>query len=221
MGCFVNFIKSLSWYNRAKLFFAVIVWAWCGTFGGLLLRLEYLPFAVLCLLAVWAPIYLIVKGRRVGYLFLLLAMGVWCVPMTVMALEYGMSVRSFLTILILLGIMGFAIIDCIRTPVVIGRDTRSTVAIATGVMCFLASALFGLFVAGVILLGGGEDYELQMYNECVQTRTAKGYPEKEVKDFCMNVSWGCSDKVYVSDCDPDVFCCLDSIEEHKKWNYLD
>ena len=222
MGRLADFIKSLSWYNRVKFFFMLFVWGWCGTFGGALIGVENLIIWALVMVVMWMPFYLIIKAYRVGYLFLLLILSGAVMPMILLLIEYGFNWGSVITLVMYAGICVFAIVDCVRTPVSIGAVSPTLIAVAQWGICVVAILWFGLMGMGAVLMDDDiDDYVLQQYHECVETRTAKGYPDDEVRQFCSDISWGCADKVYSPDCDPDVFCCLDSEAEHKKWNYLD
>ena len=44
----------------------------------------------------------------------------------------------------------------------------------------------------------------------------------DAKEYCRDISWGCArGRIYEENCNPEVKCCFVTIEEDKKWNYLD
>ena len=66
------------------------------------------------------------------------------------------------------------------------------------------------------------DFELETEAKCIETKIAKGYPEDFANKYCKDISSGClRGRVYEENCDPEVKCCFATIEEDKKWNYLD
>lgn len=61
-----------------------------------------------------------------------------------------------------------------------------------------------------------------MAKECIATKIEKGYPEDFAEKYCKDISWGCArGRVYEENCNPEVKCCFVTIEEDKKWNYLE
>ena len=65
------------------------------------------------------------------------------------------------------------------------------------------------------------EYEQEVKEECIKLRIEKGYPEDYAKRYCTEISRYCRFKVYEENCNPEVKCCFVTIEEDKKWNYLD
>lgn len=86
--------------------------------------------------------------------------------------------------------------------------------------------LVGLILMGCLrgcmeLAGVVPDYEDEIEEECVATKIEKGYPEKFAKEYCWGEGKGCVEKGYVENCEVGLKCCFATIEEDKKWNYLD
>lgn len=215
-------MKKLSGYNKIKLMVAAIFMLVYGTWFGAFITDFVLGAVLFVVPIVWAAIYLFVKGWRYGYVFL----------MTLFAgagLIYGIELESIWIVCcniltILVGTV-FLAIDGYRTDVCIGKQNDVLFAIAAWIVGLISVAMVGFVIiwggVGLFMLGSGaEDYEWELYQECIEHRINMGYPEKEVKEFCMDISWGCSDKVYAPDCNAELFCCLDDIDVHKKWNYL-
>ena len=65
-----------------------------------------------------------------------------------------------------------------------------------------------------------DDYDYQAYKECVAKKIEKGYPESFARDYCEHIKY-CIKKEYEENCNPEIYCCFMTIEEDKKWNYLD
>ena len=84
---------------------------------------------------------------------------------------------------------------------------------------------FHSFVSGIIIgmsiYSGNEDFILTLSKECIEQKIEKGYPEDFANKYCKDISWGCRGRVYEENCNPEVKCCFVTIEEDKKWNYLD
>ena len=59
------------------------------------------------------------------------------------------------------------------------------------------------------------------YEECIKLRKTEGYPEDLSREYCSGPSAGCEKRVYSENCNQEVYCCFATIEEDKKWNYLD
>ena len=66
------------------------------------------------------------------------------------------------------------------------------------------------------------EWNESLAKECIATKIEKGYPEDFAEKYCKDISWGCArGRVYEENCDPEVKCCFVTIEEDKKWNYLE
>ena len=215
-------MKKLSGYNKIKLVVAALFMLVYGTWFGAFITDFVLGAVLFVVPMVWAAIYLFIKGWRYGYVFLMtLFAGV--------GILYGIELESIWIICcniltILVGTV-FLALDGYRKDSCIGKQNGVVAAIALWIVGLVSAVILGLVISGgmygFFMLGSDvDDLEWQMYQECVELRTQMGYPADEVKEFCSEISWGCSDKVYAVDCNPELFCCLDDIDVHKKWNYL-
>lgn len=97
--------------------------------------------------------------------------------------------------------------------------------IANVIIClFVAVILFVVFSFFVPIPFPDDDGEWneQLATECIAKKIEKGYPKDFAKEYCKNISWGCArGRIYEENCNPEVKCCFVTIEEDKKWNYLD
>ena len=65
------------------------------------------------------------------------------------------------------------------------------------------------------------EHEQQIAEECITQRIEKGYTHDFVYKYCTEISRYCRARIYEENCNPEVKCCFTTIEEDKKWNYLD
>ena len=63
--------------------------------------------------------------------------------------------------------------------------------------------------------------EVEKSTEEITKKIEEGYPREFARQYCVESSLGCLGRKYKEDCDPEVFCCFKTVEEDKKWNYLD
>lgn len=61
----------------------------------------------------------------------------------------------------------------------------------------------------------------QIQKDCIETKISKGYPKDFAEEYCSTAGEGCVEKGYEENCRVGVICCFATIEEDKKWNYLD
>ena len=55
----------------------------------------------------------------------------------------------------------------------------------------------------------------------LQKRQQKDTQKILQKKYCYGEGLGCIEKEYVENCEVGLKCCFATIEEDKKWNYLD
>ncbi len=89
-----------------------------------------------------------------------------------------------------------------------------------GIFLIVTLAFGAAFIGLDILLFGFNSIEDEIRKQCIETKISRGYTEDFAKEYCLGPGNGCIEKVYSTDCDATIHCCFESIEEDKKWNYL-
>lgn len=85
-------------------------------------------------------------------------------------------------------------------------------------------AISAVFTFGILLapfVPDDDDFLYEIAKECIETKISKGYTEEFAREYCFGAGEGCTEKVYAENCEVDFKCCFATIEEDKKWNYLD
>ena len=214
-------MDGLSGYNKCKLLFAGVMMIMYGTWFGTFWGGMNVWAVVFVMMLILSAIYLFIKGWRYGYVVL-----ATCIAGG--GILYGIDAESMwivcANVAVILGCSVFLALDGYRTDVCVGKQNNVLMSVSMAIV-----GLISLLIFMIILMGGlcglfsgssAEDLEWKYYKECIENRTNMGYPVDQVEEFCEKVSWGCSDKVYVPDCNTELHCCLDDVELHKKWNYL-
>ena len=105
------------------------------------------------------------------------------------------------------------------------KQTKSNALSSFIIFCVvgLVSVLIviGIFVYTAMSMSDSEwEYDQKREKDCIELRLSKGYPENIAREYCMAIG-GCVKKEYEENCDPELYCCFATVEEDKKWNYLD
>ncbi len=87
-------------------------------------------------------------------------------------------------------------------------------------VCFI-TALGILIAIGSMIFPDDDDWKFRLEKECIETKVTKGYPRDFAREYCLGAGEGCVEKGYVENCEVGLKCCFATIEEDKKWNYLD
>ena len=191
------------------------------TFSLFMVGLFFLPFEVLPLLA---GAWLIIKDYRLVYIPILTL----CIFGIFWSLEsFGVYYTTYPR---LSDVVDFAIIAAsVVCLLKITFDKRiknksdnsklSKISIFV-VFAWIIMSLLGLAAAQVVPDDDGE-FDLATAKECITKKIEEGYPREFARQYCVESSLGCLGRKYKEDCDPEVFCCFKTVEEDKKWNYLD
>lgn len=89
-----------------------------------------------------------------------------------------------------------------------------------GIFLIVILAFGAAFIGLDILLFSFNSIEDEIRKQCIETKISRGYPKDFAKEYCLGPGNGCIEKVYSTDCDETIHCCFESIEDDKKWNYL-
>lgn len=215
-----NRIKMLNWYDWMKYIQAVIIFAiafvWIGvaaTISILSMILVGLTFAA----TMFSVGYLIIKNSKFAHGFVLFCCGWWLYYVV----KFGRVFWDFprfddVIVLICAAISVLCLIYLFANPK-IKMPQKNTTMISFSVLCFWAF----LFGASIVVFGTMDDIEDVVRKECIENKISRGYPKAFARAYCAGPSFGCVEKIYEENCEPDIKCCFATIEEDKKWNYLD
>lgn len=218
----IAWLKSLSWYTVVKF----IVLGMLGTLaiagvvaGGIddaMTLQDRLVMGVIFLMFCFVLIYGVWRDWWVGYMSLLLMCAVVIVSGVQMAGLYHEYPRMIDICAILFFVM--SLLGLIGAVVRAKRKPKKT-WVGWCAYIILCIVLFMSMLA--VLFFNDMDAIDEIRADCVQTMVDKGYPRQHARDYCFGVGDGCVEKLYRPDCVVGLHCCMDSIEEYKKWYYLE
>ena len=225
-------IKSWGWYEWTKYLLAsvmslFVVFIIVGMFVATLSDPEisfvacvfFLPFIVLPILAV---AWLIIKDYRLPYI-LLIIFGIFCTYWSLQGLGvYHDNYPGFLDLIDFIFMIVSVVCIC---KITLDKDIRKRKdqSSLSNISIIVACGYIVLLFMGMVIskyMPDDDDWKFERAKECIETRVAKGYPRDFAREYCLGPGEYC-DRTYSKDCDPEIYCCFATIEEDKKWNYLD
>ena len=230
---FFQNIKLWGWYEWLKYLLAgfLFVFACVMFFGVLYMEIHEAGIGMMFLTMIAASLFilptlatswLIVKDYRLPYVLLVIfgALGIYW-SLQGLGVYYDNYPRFFDVVDIVFMIASI-ICFCKITfdkDVREKKDQSSLSNISIIVACgYLVMLFLGMAISKYI--PDDDDWKFERAKECMETRVAKGYPRDFAREYCLGPGEYC-DRTYSKDCNPEIYCCFATIEEDKKWNYLD
>ena len=203
-------IKSWGWYEWVK--YTIVI-------GLLIMCFFVFPLLPLLLISI---AWLIIKDYRISHLTLI----VTTVLMTMMSLRYHYDYQDTFPQIedVIFWLFSILSVVCIYKITTKNKTKKKTAE--ENNMFFEAASLvvigwYAFFIAPFVVIEARyPDYEHINYKECLKEKTAAGYPEEFVREYCYEHGRWCGIMRYSEDCEPE-HCCFMTLEEDKKWNYLD
>ena len=216
----LNSIKSWHWYDWLKYIQATIIFIIAFIFLGTAatIGLVEIIFATVTYFAMLISAgYLIIKDSKFAHCFVLL----FCGYMLAYAVYFIGAFRDFPNVADIC-LMGFFAVSAICLIHLLLNKQIKLVKNAAASMAFGILVCWTLIIGtGTIFLGTEPDIEQLIHKDCIETKIAKGYPKEFAREYCAGPAHGCVEKFYEENCEPDIKCCFATIEEDKKWNYLE
>lgn len=161
--------------------------------------------------------YLIIKDYRLPHIILIVLNGIGVYLSVAKNMWDWVSVVNI--VLIIMSTLCIYKITAKKKPKS-KAETEDGLSIAS-LAVILFWIIYSPFMIMLAIQFPDSDFELETEAKCIETKIAKGYPEDFAKEYCYGPSKGCEGRVYSNDCNPEIYCCFATIEEDKKWNYLD
>ncbi len=159
--------------------------------------------------------YLIIKDFRLPHIILIILNGIGVYQSAVENMWDYVSVVNIVFILVSM--------LCIYKITVQKKPKKKDKTEDTLSILSLVVIVFWMIWLPFVLIMGAQfpDSDFEIEEECVATKIEKGYPQKFAKEYCWGEGRGCVEKGYEENCEVGLKCCFATIEEDKKWNYLD
>lgn len=230
----LSVIKSWGWYGWVKRVLAValvlmcvfvmvgMVWHGVITDGWALAGLMLLFYAPFILLPLLGMAWLVWRDFRSPYVVLIIFSVMF---MVIGALAGGAHVWRFANIMLMCVLAGVVFVAgaCVRRAGVVQRVAQgmepgggalvSLIVVWTMTVVMVLNLLAGLFL--------WDDYEFAIENECIEEKIARGYPADFAREYCFGPGQGCVSMAYVENCEVGLKCCFATVDEDRKWNYLE
>lgn len=220
-------IKTWGWYQWVKYLLATLCFG-LGTwlmFACLFLAFSDLDMAIFLLfvscflvLPIYAISWLVIKDFKLPHIILIL-ISLCYAAMSLQLLGVYHDNYPRLVDIVLFAIIAMSGVCLCKLAT--SKNTNIEMSNLSS-FSYVFAGLWGLFM---VLIGGSEvmfpDFKDMGRKECIENKVAKGYPRDFARQYCLGDGDGCIEKEYDKDCQVGVKCCFATIEEDKKWNYLE